>query len=328
MRTHRSTIVNLGVSLALAATLLAGCGSDDEPTVAPPATQPTGGAAATFPLDITTAGGTFTVPGRPVRIVSLAPSTTEMLFAIGAGPQVVAVDDQSNFPPEVPRTDLSGFTPNLEAVAGYTPDLVVVSGDAGGLVAGLGQLRIPTAVFPAAGTLDDTYAQIEQLGAATGQVAEAAGLVARMQTDIAALLAEVPPRPEPLTYYHELDPTFYSVTSRTFIGAVYTAVGLVNIADGATGAGDYPRLSSEAIVRADPDLIFLADTRIKPTPQNAGTVAARPGWSTISAVRNGGVVVLDDDIASRWGPRIVDLLRQVIAAVKAVPAPVGATAGG
>jgi iron complex transport system substrate-binding protein len=320
----RTTIATL--SLGLAAALLAGCGSD-EGVATSPTSPPAAPAAAsgTFPVEITTAAGTFTVAARPVRIVSLAPTATEMLFAIGAGEQVVAVDDQSNFPPEAPRTDLSGFTPNLEAIVGNRPDLVVVTDSAREVAGGLEQFDIPTAVLPAAVEFEDTYAQLEQLGAATGHVAEAAGLVARMQSDIAALAAEVPKRGEPLTYYHELDPTFFTATSKTFIGAVYEVAGLRNIADAAGGAGDYPQLSSEAIVRADPDLIFLADTKC--CQQTADSVATRPGWSTISAVRSGSVVALDDDVASRWGPRVVDLLRQVIDAVKAVPQPAAVAAG-
>ncbi len=309
------------LALAIAAALLLGaCGDDTAaPATAPPAAPAP--AAATFPVDITTAGGSFRVATRPVRIVSLSPTATEMLFAIGAGPQVAAVDDQSNFPAEAPRTDLSGFTPNVEAIAGQRPDLVVVDRDSAGVVAALGQLAIPTAVLPAAATLDDVYAQIEQLGAATGNIGEAAALVAQMRRDIAGVVAEAPARPEPLTYFHELDDTFYSVTSKTFVGALYTSVGLRNIADGAAGAGDYPQLSPEAVIQADPDLIFLADTKC--CQESAETVAARPGWSGITAVRSGHVIALDDDVASRWGPRVVDLLRQIVAAVKAVPVAVG-----
>jgi len=315
------TPVKIIVPLALAAALLGACGGDD-PAVTSAAEPQPAEAAAAFPVEIDTGAGRFTVPARPVRIVSLSPTATEMLFAIGAGPQVAAVDDQSNFPPEAPRTDLSGFTPNVEAIAGRTPDLVVVADSATEAAQALTSLGIPTAVMPAATGFDDVYAQIEQLGAATGQVAEAGALVASMRTEIEALTAQVAPRPEPLTYFHELDPTLFTVTSRTFIGAVYTAAGLRNIADEAGGAGDYPQLSSEAVVAADPDLVFLADTKC--CGQSPDTVAARPGWGAMAAVQGGRVVALDDDVASRWGPRVVDLLRQVVAEVKAVPAPVGA----
>jgi len=171
----------------------------------------------------------------------------------------------------------------------------------------LGELDIPVLVAPAAQTLDDTYAQIEQLGAATGHDADAAALVEQMRADIDKITADLPENDEPLTYYHELDDGYYSVTGDTFIGQVYELAGLENIADEVDDdAGGYPQLSEEFIIDADPDLIFLADTVC--CGQTAATVAERPGWDQISAVRDGAVVELDDDVASRWGPRVVDLL--------------------
>jgi iron complex transport system substrate-binding protein len=232
-----------------------------------------------------------------------------MLFAIRAGSQVVAVDEQSNFPPEAPETGLSGFEPNAEAVARFKPDLVVLSDDVNDIVSSLGALRIPVVVHPAAQKLDDTYVQIEQIGVATGHVGEAAQLVASMKSDIARLVDQAPKVARPLTYYHELDQTYFSVTSDTFIGQVYSLLGLRNIADRAKGGGAYPQLSAEFIVRSNPDVIFLADTKC--CGMTAEKVAARPGWEEITAVKRRAVVELDDDVASRWGPRVVDLLRVV-----------------
>jgi iron complex transport system substrate-binding protein len=233
-----------------------------------------------------------------------------MLFVIGAGEQVVAADEYSDYPNGAPTTDLSGFTPNVEAVAAYRPDLVVIQGDANDLVASLGALQIPVLVMPAAASLDDVYTQIEALGAATGHDDEAADVVANIQDEVAGIIASVPERATPLTYYHELDPNLFSATSSTFIGSVYGLLGLENIADPADEDGfGYPQLSAEFIISADPDLIFLADTKC--CAQKVATVAERPGWSELSAVKNGGVVELDDDIASRGGPRIVDYLRVV-----------------
>ena len=119
-----------------------------------------------------------------------------------------------------------------------------------------------------------------------------------------------------MTYYYELDDTYYSVTSDTFIGAVLGELGMKNIADAAKGASSgYPQLSAEYIVQANPDLILLADTKC--CGQDAEKVAKRPGWQDLTAVQDGGVVELDDDVASRWGPRIADLLQQVGDAVQA-----------
>jgi iron complex transport system substrate-binding protein len=250
--------------------------------------------------------------------VSLSPTATEMLFAMGAGGQVVAVDDQSNYPPEAPHSNLSGFQPNVEAIAADNPDLVVVSNDTNGIVASLKTLKIPVLVEPAATTLDDSYHQIAELGDATGNGGGAATEITSMKDKISSIVSSIPKRSTPLRYYHELDNTYYSVTSKTFIGAIYTLVGLVNIADAADKQGSgYPQLSAEYIVNANPDFVFLADTKC--CQQNAASVAARPGWSTLSAVRNGRVVALDDDIASRWGPRTPDLLAAVAAVLEKVP---------
>ena len=250
--------------------------------------------------------------------MSLSPTATEMLFAIGAGDQVVAVDSNSNYPAEAPKTDLSAYQPNVEAIAGYKPDLVVYSDDPGDLKAGLDKLSIPALKQPAATRLDDTYAQLDQLGEATGHVDEAGQLAATMRTEIEKIAAA--DRPErPLTYYHELDKNLYSATSKTFIGQLYDQLGLKNIADAADKqASGYPQLSAEYVVKADPDLIFLADTKC--CAQSARTVAARDGWDQLTAVRTGGVVALDDDIASRWGPRVVDFLKLVAAKVQALEA--------
>jgi iron complex transport system substrate-binding protein len=281
-------------------------------------TSPTAGQPApSYPVTV----GTVTLDKQPTKIISLAPTTTEMLFAIGAGRQVIAVDDQSNYPAEVPRTDLSGFRPNAEAVAARSPDLVVISNDTNKIVDQLTRLKIPVYLAPAAKTLDDTYAELTDLGKLTGHDTEAADVVKRMKDDIAKLVKDLPLRSRKLTYYHELDPTFYTVTSKTFIGSLYAMAGLENIADPADAsgaAGGYPQLSAEAIIQANPDLIFLADSKC--CQQNAETVKARPGWGSLAAVQNNRVITLDDDVASRWGPRVVDLMRAITDAVAAVPA--------
>jgi iron complex transport system substrate-binding protein len=272
-------------------------------------------ASAAYPVKITTAAGSITLTAKPVKIVSLSPTSTEDLFAVGAGPQVRAVDDQSSYPASAPRTKLSGFTPNVEAIAKYKPDLVIISNDSGGkLSKRLRALKIPVLLEPAAVKLADVYTQINLLGLATGHAPKAKALVARMKSQIAAIVASVPKRATPLTYYHELSPDLYSATSTTFIGQIYGLLGLKNVADAADSAGSgYPQLNAEYLVAANPDFVFLADTKC--CQQDAATVAARPGWSAMNAVKNGQVVNLDDDIASRWGPRIVSYLRAVAAAV-------------
>jgi iron complex transport system substrate-binding protein len=268
-------------------------------------------ASAAYPLKITTGSGTITLNAKPVRIVSLSPTSTEDLYAVGAGEQVKAVDDQSSFPAAAPRTKLSGFSPNVEAIAKYKPDLVIISNDNGGKLAKrLKALKIPVMLEPAAVKFNDVYAQINQLALATGHAPKGKAVVAKMKSRIAAIIATVPKRTTPLTYYHELGPDLYSATSSTFIGQVYGLLGLKNIADAADSAGTgYPQLNAEYLISSNPDFVFLADTKC--CQQDLASVAARPGWANIKAVKNGGVVNLDDDIASRWGPRIVTYLAVV-----------------
>jgi iron complex transport system substrate-binding protein len=244
----------------------------------------------------------------PHRIVSLSPTATESLFAIGAGPQVVAVDDQSDYPKRAPRTSLSGYTPNVEAIAGYRPDLVVLTDDANDVVAGLGKLGIRVLLQPAAKNLGEAYAEIRQLGAVTGHRRGAARVVTAMKKTIAKVVKSTPKRR--FSVYHELTPDFYSATSNTFIGRIYKLFGLRNIADAADSSStEYPQLSGEYILSANPNLIVLADTRC--CGQSAKAVASRPGWSGVAAVRTGAVVGIDDSVASRWGPRVVQFVRAV-----------------
>ena len=265
-----------------------------------------------FPVTIRAANGAVTIAKRPVRVVSLSPTATEQLFAIGAGRQVVAVDELSNYPRRAPRTRLSGFRPNAEAIAAYRPDLVVVHSESG--VAELERLGIKVLQLPAATTLAGAYRQIEQLGRATGHRKLAATVTKRMRARINTSIRSVQRHARTLSVYHELTTDFYSVKSRTFIGQVYRLFGLRNIADAAGGTSDYPQLSGEYIISANPDLIVLADSKC--CGQRLATVATRPGWATISAVRNRRVVAADDDVASRWGPRIVQFVQSVAAAVR------------
>jgi iron complex transport system substrate-binding protein len=244
------------------------------------------------------------------RIVSLSPTSTEDLFAIGAGKQVVAVDDQSNYPKRAPRTKLSGFTPNVEAVANYHPDLVVISYDPGNFASQLRDLGIKVVTEAAADNLKQAYGEILGLGRLTGHVRGANAVVHSMKTHLAAIVRSVPKTRRHLRVYHELDPTYYTATSSTFIGSIYKLFGFQDIADAAGGtAGGYPQLSGEYIVAKNPQIIVLADTKC--CQQSYATVAARPGWGTIAAVEHHRVVGADDDVASRWGPRIVQFARTV-----------------
>ena len=167
MRVLSRRLPALAAAAVLAATCAACGGSQPGTPTASPA------AGASFPATVSAANGAVHIGSRPTAIVSLSPTSTEMLYAIGAGSQVKAVDSDSDYPPQAPMTKLSGFQPNVEAIVGYKPDLVVVDGNAGGLIKSLAAFKIPVLELPAAAKLSDVYAQFDELGQATGHLAQA-----------------------------------------------------------------------------------------------------------------------------------------------------------
>src|SRR5438067_610888 len=181
-----------GAGVVLAAS---GCGASSETKQAN---------AAAFPVTVKAASGIVHIAKRPQRIVSISATATEDLFAIGAGPQVKAVDDYSTYPKNAPRTKLSGYQPNPEAIAGYRPDLVVVADDTNHVVQSLRTLDIPVLVDPPAKDLAAAYAQLEQLGKATGHANRALAVVAGMRRRIRAITERVGDGGRPLSVYHEL----------------------------------------------------------------------------------------------------------------------------
>jgi iron complex transport system substrate-binding protein len=299
----------------LAALLLAiaACSSTDgsDTTAAETAVQTTA-ETTPFPVTVNDANGPVIIESQPNRIVSLSSTATEMLFAVGAGDRVVAVDEFSTYPEEAPVTDLSGFTPNIEAIVGYEPDLVIISFDPGELQSGLEAVGVTSLLLPTALSLDDSYSQIEVVGAATGHTGDAAEVVLGMQTDIREIVASTEV-PEGISFYHEVDETLFSASSHSFLGQVYALLGMENIADAADpDATGFPQLASEYVVSQDPDLIFLGDVDYGVTPES---LADRPGWAEMTAVRNGSIIGLEAYLASNWGPRVVELLQTIADAV-------------
>jgi iron complex transport system substrate-binding protein len=283
--------------------------------------------AIVIPLISATSATSATSSATPSCIVSLSPTATETLFAIGAGHQVQAVDSDSNYPTHgLPTKRINALNPSVESVIGICkaatgastkPNLVIISYDANSIKEKLTALGVRVVAQNAPTSLAGALAQIRQLGALTGHVASADVLASSMAKSIAADVKSVPAHPaKKLTVYYELDPTYYSLTSSTFVGALMKSLGVVNIADADATTADagYPQLSAEYITSANPKLIFLADTLCcKVTP---ASVRARAGFSKVSAVVNGHVVNLSDDVASRWGPRLSLLMNQITAAVK------------
>ncbi len=195
------------LAVPLAAAFIAACGT----TGAAPAAS-----TSSFPLTLTTSKGPVTLSHQPSRIVSLSPSGTEDLFAVGAGKQVVAVDSYSTYPAEAPVTSLSGYTPNIEAIAGYQPDLVLTADDTDKLFEQLAKLQIPVLIEPAATDLNSVYAEINQIALATGHSAQAASVVSGIQQQVKTIVRSVHAPARALKVYHELDQTS-GTTTRSFL---------------------------------------------------------------------------------------------------------------
>jgi iron complex transport system substrate-binding protein len=340
------TLVPAALAVGLLCLSASACGKDDEPaevpqTGNPPTTQPSttstaDGASTTattatrsgsdegaFPVTVDAANGAVELAAMPHRIVSLSATATEMLYAIGAGKQVIAVDGESDYPSGTPMSGtLSADVPSVDAIVAQRPDLVLVHLDNNAVVAGLAERNVKVLHLPAAEKLDDSYTQLEQLGRATGHSTEATAVVDKMKGDIHALVAQVPPRSTPVSIYHEIDGDLVTTTSATFIGELYRLAGLDNIADGAGNGSGYPQISTDRVIDRNPDWIFLAHA---PDGDAAAMLSGRSGWADLRAVRSNQIVRLDPEIASRWGPRTVELLRTILTSTGVGTAAAGAT---
>lgn len=313
MIANRRARYMLPLILILSALWLAACSSSGGHQAVPSGTP----SAAAYPVTI----GSVVIHAKPVSIVSLSPTATEMLFAMGAGSQVAAVDKYSDYPPNAPKKDLDGIQLNVEAITAYKPDLVITQNPSPA-DAKLKALGIPVISEPAVSTLDEAYAQYLQLGRVSSHEGEAQTVVANIKKQISNIVSAAPANAKPATYYYELDPTFYSETSSTFVGEVFKLFGLTSIADGAKGAAGgngSPQLNNEFILKSDPDYVFLADTVC--CQQSAATVGRRPGWAGMSAIKAGRIASINDDIASRWGPRIVTLVQAIADELRTHPVP-------
>jgi len=302
--------MNLRSLLVLFAAVLlfaAACG-DAEPSPvlscrqAPPSTQAD---ASAFPVTVEdSTGDSVTLEAPPSAIASLSAGHTEILYALGAGGQVVAVDKTSDCPQAVSQLpQVDAFSPSAEAIAGLNADLVVLFFGPADLKQSLEQLGLKVLLLNSPESVQGVYEQVTLLGRATGHATAAEDLVERMQDDIERLQDGLPDGEGPRVF-HEIDSTYYTAGPGSFIGDLYSLLRARNIAD-ATGQA-YPQISAEAIIQADPEVILLADEDAGESP---ATVAARPGWGEISAVKNARVHVVDPDIVSRPGPRLVDALQ-------------------
>jgi len=289
----------MALTLAMAA-----CGEDGGPTASPtPATQ-----AAAFPVTVTRSDGReLTITQAPQRIASLSPAATEVLYAVGAGTQIVATDLQSDYPPEAESTTkLDAFQPNLEAIAAVEADLIIIASNQDDIVQALDRLGEPVLFLEVPDTIDGVMGQVRLLASATGHAEEGERLAGEMEARIEAVTSKLADVQQGPRVYHELDNTFFTVAPNSFVGDFYSVLKAGNIAEGAATA--YPQLTQEEILDRDPEVIILADAD---AGESAQTVKARPGWGAISAVKNDRIYVVDPDLVSRPGPRLVEGLEQL-----------------
>ena len=302
---RRLPLLGILLALLLALTLvMAACGGEKEPAASPEPTAP----ATDFPLTVTRSDGrNLTIAEAPQRIASLSPAATEVLYAVGAGPQIVATDLQSDYPAEAENTTkLDAFQPNLEAIAGVEADLIIIASNQDDIVEALDRLGETVLFIEVPDTIDGVMGQVWLLARVSGHAEEGGRLAQEMKDRMRAVTDKLADVEEGPRVYHELDNTFFTVAPNSFVGDFYSLLKARNIAEGAPTA--YPQLSQEEILDRDPEVIILADAD---AGESAQTVKARPGWGVISAVKNDRIYVVDPNIVSRPGPRVADALEQL-----------------
>jgi len=307
--------------------LLSGCGTAEPMSAAPtavvPTPTPTVAPAAVgpdpFPLTLTDdLGREVTLPVLSRRIVSLAPSNTEILFAIGAGEAVVGVTEYCDYPAEAQgREQIGGFsakTISVEKIVSLEPDLVLAYGKGQqSVVEALERVHTPVLVLAPA-SLDDVYADIQLVGQITGHQEEAIHVVQEMKARIDGVAEKVSAIPEEerlLVFWETWDEPLMTAGPSTFTGQMIELAGGVNVFADLTE--DYPQISAEEVIARNPAVILSSDNHSdKMTPEQ---VAARPGWDQIDAVKSGRIYLIDGNIVSRAGPRLADAVEAIARAL-------------
>jgi iron complex transport system substrate-binding protein len=294
--------------LALLIIALAGCAGTKTPEASEPVATETPESVSV----VDDAGRTVEVVRNPQRLISLAPSNTEILFALGLGDKVVGVTDFCDYPEEAKAIEQVGtyFDPNIEMILSLSPDLVLAVADLpADIIAKLEELGIPAPILDPS-DLEGILADIQLVGKATGAEREAEALISEMRERIAAVTEKAGGAKERPDVFCEIDATDPSKPWTTGPGSFMDA--MIRLSEGTNVAADaesaWVQLSAEEIIAKDPEIIILADAEYGVT---AESVKERPGWEVITAVKEGAIFDIDDDLISRPGPRIVDGLEAV-----------------
>ncbi len=281
--------------------------AQSQPTVSAPSAP----AATTFPLNLTDdAGRKVTLAKEPKRILSLASSNTEILFALGLGDRVVGVDQYSNFPPAAKEKPQVGsyLKPEMEKIISLEPDLVLATDVHVKTTLPELEKRGLTTMIVTPREVRATLDGIRLVGQATGRQKEAEALTKAMGDRIASVEARWKGA-APVRTFFELSPELHTAGPRSFMDDMIRIAGGDNIAAGA--GKEWPQLSQETLLLADPEVILLADHGTQ-GGQSTQTVSARPGWQQITAVKTGRIFEVDPDLTNRPGPRVVDGLESIV----------------
>ncbi len=309
------------ISVVLLVLGLVGCSpaatpaSTPVPTAAPTSTPaPLSAPTAAFPLSFKDdLGRAVTLKAAPQRIVSLQPSNTEILFAIGAGQQVVGVTSYCNYPPEATKKEqVGGITIeslSLEKIVALQPDLILAVGEQADIIPTLEKAGLTVVILKPA-TFDDIYANIELVGQATGHFDQAKTLTTALRQRVEAVKAKVntiPADKRPVVFYEVWHDPLMTAGPHTFIGQLITLAGGKNIFEDVTE--DWPQVSAEVIIQRNPAIIVGPSNHSDQL--STAIIAGRSGWANLDAVKNNRIYILNGDAISRPGPRIVDMLEEL-----------------
>ena len=251
----------------------------------------------------------MTIAALPRAIVSFSPGVTEILFAIGAGSQVIAADQFSDFPAEAKalKNRVKYSSPDVESVLALNPDLVIMSRAQRTSIERFRSAGLTVFYTPQPESLDAIVENVQTWGLLTGHTEGAERVASDMRGRIEAAKAKVATVTDGPQVYYELSDALHSVGDRTFIGSILALLKAKNVASGVTT--DFPQLTAEAVIARNPQVIFLADA--SSAGQSLETLRKRPGWASIAAVKDGRVHPIDPDIGNRPGPRIVLALEEM-----------------